>query len=508
VAAIAAAFWCGLHSHRTVGALTAALVASSPLTQVFATLVMLEIPGTLLLLLAVGSYLRSLQSERPRDFAVACIAAVLLFFCKYNYGLIWILPMIVNEALRGSHEAGFEWRAALRRSVSFLRRPWPAFLVAGLVAAVAIEIAGPWQFAVADTTFSLSSAGRLLYALYALSLLRWMLRPRSGLAAAKGWFEGLGPRTRSMVLIIAAPIALWMVVPSHLINFVGFLVNRSAGPPVLSLESLLFYPSVFIDQFSPVPAIGAAVLLAAAASLRRLRGRDEIGRVLAMVLLFAAISAIAHPYKQPRFFFTTAALLWLTGSRETVAFVEWISGNAGGAVQRWAATSLGMTALLAVALLPVETENLRRGHGRHTVPASNAEVLQAITDRAAGVRSSVLLGTWNHLSPWLVEWSCLQRPAEIDPSQVPRCPTSRERRGDTLGWISAAEADLVMVLSTPPGEDPPVGFEAETGWLEPVRRGLVSDSHFQLASRMDFRASHYRLECFAPTRHDREPVPR
>jgi hypothetical protein len=96
--AIVAAFWCGMQSGSrwgiAVGSLTAALVATSPMAHVFATIVMLEIPGTMLLLLAVGFYLRSLRTDRARDFTVACVAATALFFCKYNYGLIWILPMV------------------------------------------------------------------------------------------------------------------------------------------------------------------------------------------------------------------------------------------------------------------------------------------------------------------------------------------------------------------------------------------------------------------------------
>ena len=86
VAAIAAAFWCGLQSDLAVGALTAALVATSPMAQVFATVVMLEIPGTLLLLLTVGWYLRSLATGCARDFTLACVAATALFSASTTSG--------------------------------------------------------------------------------------------------------------------------------------------------------------------------------------------------------------------------------------------------------------------------------------------------------------------------------------------------------------------------------------------------------------------------------------
>jgi len=113
-AAIVAAFWSGLQSHFrsgfAVGALSSALIATSPMAQVFATVVMLEVPGAMLLLLAVGIYLRSLEPRRARDFTLASVASTALFFCKYNYGLMWILPMMANEVLRAHGPLAFSFR--------------------------------------------------------------------------------------------------------------------------------------------------------------------------------------------------------------------------------------------------------------------------------------------------------------------------------------------------------------------------------------------------------------
>lgn len=336
-------------------------------------------------------------------------AATTLFFCKYNYGLIWVLPMMANELLRAHSPSGLQPTETLKRLGAALRRPWPALLVVGLLAAAIIEIAGPWRFSVGDRTVTVSSAGRLLYALYALTLLGWLLRPRRSLHVVRQLFARIDSRARSMLVAIAVPVALWMVVPSHTINFVSFLVNRSAGAPVLSLESLVFYPRVFLNEFFPMPAVGFVVLLFAAVSLRRFRGADEAGRVLAIALLFSIIATIAHPYKQPRFLVLTATLLWFTGSREAVELVARGSRRVG--------------------------ENTRRR-------------------------------------------------------------------------IAADPPELVIVLSAAPGSQPRAGFNAETRWLEPVRRQLASDSRFRLVRRKDFPDPHYRLEAFEPTRTDGEPVPR
>ena len=398
------------------------------MTQIFATVVMLEIPGTLLLLLAVGLYARSLESGHPRDFALACVVTTALFFCKYNYGLIWIVPMIANEVIRGRRSSGLQATESLKRLGAALRRPWPAILAVGLLLATIIEIAGPWRFSVGGRAVSVSSAGPFLYALYVLTLLGWFVRPRRSLKTARHLLGRLDSRARLMLTFIVFPAALWMVVPSHTINFVKFLVNRSTGSPVPSLDNLLFYPRVFIAEYSPSPAVGVMVLLLVVFSLRRLRGADETGRMLALALLFSTIATVAHPYKQPRFFFLTATLLWFAGSREAVELLSRATFRERESTQRWIAATLAGLVLLTAAVIAVDADRLLRGHRRHTVNASTADVLNSITDEAATVRTSVLLGTWNHLSPWLVEWSCLQRGPSMDPDQVPQTPTGRGRQ--------------------------------------------------------------------------------
>jgi len=353
-----------------------------------------------------------------------------------------------------------------------------------------------------------ASARGLVATLFVMAIVGWLLRPRRSLLMAKQLHARVGFRARSMLTFIAFPVALWMVVPSHAINFVRFLVNRSTGAPVLSLESLLFYPRVFIGEFSPSPAVGIAVLLMAASSLRKLHGSDEAGRVVALALLFSTIVALAHPYKQPRFFFLTAVLLWVAGSREAVEILSKALKRVTKSGQRWIAATLAGAVLLSAATVATDLDRLRRGHRQHTVNSSTAEVLNAVTDEAAKVRRSVLLGTWNHLSPWLVEWSCLQRGPSMDPDQVPQAPAGRARRSNVVRWLATDPPDLLMVLSAQPDSAPRPGFRSETRWLEPVRKQLVRDPRFHLVSRKDNPDTHYRIECFESTRADGEPVPR
>ena len=85
-----------------VGAISVALMCLSPFYQLFGVLVMLEIPGTLLLLLATLFYIKYVKTDSSKYLKLTCIFTVALFFCKYNYGLMWIIPLAINEAWRES----------------------------------------------------------------------------------------------------------------------------------------------------------------------------------------------------------------------------------------------------------------------------------------------------------------------------------------------------------------------------------------------------------------------
>lgn len=108
----------GTSDGTLIGAIAASLFLASPIAHGYATLVMLEIPGALLLCLALGLYLRYLRTGRCGDQVLACVASTALFFCKYNYGLLWLAPLALFEIgsaagrmrAEGHRAAGVAWR--------------------------------------------------------------------------------------------------------------------------------------------------------------------------------------------------------------------------------------------------------------------------------------------------------------------------------------------------------------------------------------------------------------
>ena len=79
------------------GLLVAAALAATPFWGAFASLVMLEVPGLLLLVLALGFTLRAIRGE-PGAWPAAYLCSTLLFFCKYNYGLLFIVPLLLFQS--------------------------------------------------------------------------------------------------------------------------------------------------------------------------------------------------------------------------------------------------------------------------------------------------------------------------------------------------------------------------------------------------------------------------
>lgn len=510
------------------GAVAAALFATSPLFQVLGTVVMLEVPGALVLCLAVGAYARSLGSAEPRDpaalraFRAACLLATLLFFTKYNYGLLWLAPMLVHEAWRhhgGLRPALSRLAAAVRRLD--LRRPWPAFVGLWVLALLAVVVTGGWTLELGGAMVEVHSIGNGLYALCLLAVARALLRlgrrarfrPAAAAASLRERLAVLPPRGRVLLLWVAVPIGLWLLLPGHLPELVAFVQNRSSGLPPLGRESLLLYPRAFADELAAWPAVGIASLvvgLAPAALLPRLGGpRAEPLRALALAVAVAAVALVLHPYKLPRFASTLAVLAWL--SCGAVAGLGWdrLSRRWPPAARAAGALALAVLLLAGAALTGTGPERLRAGHRVYSVSGSIRPLLDRLADESAGWHGATLAGYWNHLSPGLVEWHLARRYPE-----VPRERLLRDLR-DLAGAEPAAaveelarspEIERVLVLVLPRrGLAWTPEAARELSWTPALRRVLAADPRFERGGATRFERSGYVLAVFRRRAADPDP---
>ncbi len=481
-----------------IGATSAVLMATSPMVQLFGTIVMLELPGTLLLLLALGAYLRARNSGSFGHFRCACVFSCGLFFCKFNYGLMWLLPMAGCELWQrtGSLRALLGMARANSRR---LARPWPVFVITILLLLAAILLTGPWAVPVGSRVVHIRSLGGIAWALYFLSIIRLVIHRRRW----RQWLVAASERTRAMVYLIGLPVAVWMVVPSHTKNFFKFLENRSSGLPLLSVENLAFYPRVFLSDYSVTSAWGLTVLLAGLAPLLLvlLGRRKGSGLAAAGPLLLALLCGLAvtqmHSYKLPRFLFTVAPLIWLSAA----LLVAIVLNRTRRPYRSLLAAGLPVLLLIVVNFnYQVDQTRLAQQFAGRSVAAAVTPVVDTIAATAAEVRGSVFLGSWNRLSPGLIQWHCYQQHPEITAAQIPQWLRGSRRRGDLLSRLARdPTVERVLILDTTGAERPwQRSYREATTWLEPIRHDIATAPGFIAESEHRFKAAGYVLRVYRP----------
>ena len=475
-----------------LGLALAGLLAGSPFFQVLGSLVLLEVPGTLLTLFALGAGFRTMGRQDAASWRLVAWTSLALFFCKYNYGVLWLVPAAVAE---GRRRAG-SWRELGRRAVAWvhglaLPRPLVVFFVLVALLLLRIRLGGGIDTTLVGVRLKATSIGSPLYVLYLLALLVWLRRPRKALADLRSWLASLPERDAVLMRWLAFPIAFWMLIPPHLKDFFGFLENRSSELNTLGAESLLFYPHSLVVDYGPSSALGILLLIAGLIGCGYIFGGDDRARLLAAVVACGFASLLVHPYKLPRFAATLVPVLWLLGLWVLIrilrgGFEKALPQRVVGVLVLVVATSLG-----AWAGSRVHVERLEIEASLRTVPAEVLPLIDRVVELSEGEEETLLLGTWNLLSPPLVRWRARQLEAEaprmVWPSSKERRRASRRLDGmPTVLWLEPGPSmttDLAAAMTT------------EGAWLVPLGERLDSGATHALAA-VEEPVPGYRLRIY------------
>jgi hypothetical protein len=484
----------------TCGLAASILLLRSPLFHLFGMLVMLELPGTLLFLAALAAYLAYVRTDRRLYLVLTSIATTLVFFCKYNYGILWIVPLIVNEAVRSGctlrKVASFAWR----RLKGPKGRPFALFVAIYVIFLAAIALTGGFALDVAGRRVSVRSVAN------PASILIWIVVLRFLLVSPRGTFQRLARRWPAMpdrlrvpLCLVVLPVLIWFLDPTHMKGFFGFVENRSSHIPLASAEGLLYYPSAFAERFSPTAGIGWTVLgFAILFACLRVRSHDPAERIVSLCVLFGLVAVGVHRYKDPRFLFTVAPLIWLS-------FGAAVAHSARVLRRFRTVAETALVIILSAVTLAggrFEHPDIKEDFERSSIPASVGEPLDAVCDLAAGSAGTLIVGCWNGLSPALVEWHCLLRVPGLAPSSLPVLPGNIERHAPpevVLDRIcGGSRIDEILVCALPadaPAWIPAYEEEAEWGrqFLDAIRR----DVRFRNEAILEFSASGYRVWRFS-----------
>jgi len=511
--AVLALFGAGLALHPTrgawVGALAAALMLLAPIARVFGSVCMLETPGALFLALTTCLHVRACREPASRRLLIAAgVSSAALFFCKYNYGLLWLLPLAIHEWLAApeADRAALRARVAERFSERHWLRPFPVFMALYALAIVAIAMTGGWVIAIDRLRISMRSPGNPLYGFYLIALAWAALRLRRA-GGIPAMASRLSQRHRVLIATIVLPIAAWFLIPSpnRFGTFFGFVVNRETAQPFFSLDRWLEYPRAFAHDYSPAPWIGWIVLGIALVPPLRPARRDP--RALVYLAMWVGLFATAaHHYHQPRFLFTVAPLVWLLAATNAVSWLDGPLNAAPGWLRGlvWGASLAGLLPWAALGAPPAAATVAGRSY------LSSPPALAAVVDRVLDLserseRTPWLLGYANELSPALLRWQALLTHPRLTERRLPGQPPAVAPGAGNAAIAARIEAlitsgrPLIAALGGEPWNDR-VAYREETRADSLTAARLTNDPRAVTESDSVFEAAGFRVRAwrFAP----------
>ncbi len=201
----------------------------------------------------------------------------------------------------------------------------------------------------------------------------------------------------------------WLLLPPHLRNFVDFVENRSSGPSISSAAGLLFYPRVFVEQYHATSLIGIAVMVLAVAALARIGGAAPAVRTLLLSVGDRSRGAHAPSLQGAAIPPHRCAGAVARGRVERGHAVERALARAGRDGRASDGGRCGSTACsrrprsLRLSWRQRPRRRCQLRSRRYTVPSAYGPLLDRIVDLAEAT-PTLVLGTWNQMSPALVEW--------------------------------------------------------------------------------------------------------
>jgi hypothetical protein len=424
-----------------------ALYLTSPLPALLAVVVLRETTGLALLLGATAAALWAGERGDLGAWRIAWAVALLVFFVKYNYGLLWALALglyLVADGTAGARRRAGGWAAGWLWPWGAGRGPggWERWVFASLALVVALLAGG-------------ISVGGVVYGLLVAWTLALAVRWRTLGRRLVGWVRGLPPPARAAVEAFAVPIWVWCLAPDpiHPKAVADFLHNRTSG--LGALDGLVFYARVFVTDLA-AGSLVAAVVAAGAVVGGAVGWRRGGGWRLVTILTALSIALpLAHPYKQPRFLVTAAGPVFLLAGLG----LGWLIGRLGGSRRGWGAVRAGVWLGLAGLLLlhrPLPPAGyVTAGYRYYSGTPRLAPVLAELVALAPRSGRLAAVGTFNELSQDLVEWELARRdglgPAVLPPpARLPADRPDEEVRAATRRWLAERRPDAILLIRVGP----------------------------------------------------------
>jgi hypothetical protein len=381
-----------------------ALIVSSPYLLAYASVTMTEIVGAAAQFLVLLTYVVYRQRSTPLAARAFAVSLTVLFFTKYNYFFLLIVPLVVYEWLERSSRSNRAGTVAdLRRSTrAALSSPTAWLLVAYFAGLLIVMRTGGFEFHVLGKRVSVHTVGNSGHVVLYLLLVRlWYLHRNRRIRWAR--LIAADPRVHPLFVWFAIPVTIWLAspYPNHIRDFFNLVVNRPLGESTISAGTAVYIDALrhqyFFREWVLIAVIG--VFAVAAVTYRH---QPPLMRwlILATPLQFAVIAI--HQTRFPRFLLLTVVLLCIAAASE---LGRWFAGSAG---KRLAGLAIA-PAVLGVGVLAAKTavteERFRTvAFENYTEHRTLRAALDAIRARLKPEDRLAIVGQSNELSPALFRW--------------------------------------------------------------------------------------------------------
>jgi len=305
------------------------LLISSPAYLAYSSLAMTEVFGSFMQLLVFTSYILATDSKSRKHAILFSVSLTMLFFTKYNYFILAVMPLLINEYIIYTKMWNIRdhiihmWKSS-KRILSSLTG---IVLFLYLIFLSILISTGGFEFQLFNQQIFVHSIGNTGYIVLYFLLIRFWILHRKKKANYAG-FLSKDFRIKPLITYFILPLVIWFAIPypNHIKEFFGLIVNRQTEGSTL-LGSFSFYFNVLQNNYFQGSTVFYLAFLVFLVALIRFKGQPQITKWLVIAALVQFILVITHPYKDARFIFMALLPLWLVVAMEINNWVTKINTN-------------------------------------------------------------------------------------------------------------------------------------------------------------------------------------
>ena len=442
---------------------------------------MLEIPGILFTLVASLCYTKYLSENRMNEswWRRTCLASTLLFFCKYNYLIIWIISLVTFELITNEKFRQDTTHFSKRILSSFDKRSpfcWISLCYFLLLSFVAL-------FGGIDTVFLghrlvfKSILGNPIYGFMLFAAIYHLIFHRERFKLAWLAFINAPEPYRSANRLFIVPVLIWFAYPPNFSTFLSFLVNQSKRDSFFSLKTLVFYPTYFISEVSFNGIVGTIVLGGFFAGFLWLRKFSLPERFIFWLAMLGYSFCVIHPNYIDRYLLTTVPFIFISASLSILRMSRSIFSE----------SSIGPISLLVCLLSVIFVEHNASYQNQFVLRETRSKeifhLIDPICKKAMESSPTNVVGFNSEMSPDLVAWRCLTLYPDIPMIALPKTIN----RISGLSYQTSPEdilaskkvANFAVISYDQPQQNDPSFIYRKSEYLE-LKDMLSKSSHVKL----------------------------